>query len=159
VAVCGSERGSVWQCTRQCVAVRLIVYVSACGSVRLRDRAAVCSSAAVVCSSAAAVCGCAAGRACMAVRLCAAVRQCVAVRAALWGSVWQCVAVRVALCGSSALYVYVYTKFLTVYILYCCTLYKNKNKQTKMASPPTPWGNSTSTWSVTKINQSKIKRT
>jgi len=58
--VCGSARGSVWQCTRQCVAVRLVVYESARGSVRLCDIVAVCCSAAV--------CGCAAGRACVAVR-------------------------------------------------------------------------------------------
>ena len=52
--VCGSVRDSVWQCTWQCVAVRLVVYESARGSVRLRDSVAVC--------------GCAAGRACVAVR-------------------------------------------------------------------------------------------
>jgi hypothetical protein len=52
--VCGRARGSVWRCTRQCVTVRLIVYESARGSVRLCDSVAVC--------------GCAAGRACVAVR-------------------------------------------------------------------------------------------
>jgi hypothetical protein len=52
--VCGSARGSVWQCTRQCVAVRLVVYESARGNVKLCDSVAVC--------------GCTAGRACVAVR-------------------------------------------------------------------------------------------
>ena len=52
--VCGSARGSVWQCTRQCVAVRLVVYESARSSVRLCDSVAVC--------------GCVAGRACVAAR-------------------------------------------------------------------------------------------
>ena len=53
-AVCCSACGSVWQCTRQCVAVRLVVYESVRGSVRLCDSVAVC--------------GCAAGCACVAVR-------------------------------------------------------------------------------------------
>jgi hypothetical protein len=41
-AMCGSTSGSVWQCAqRQCAAMRLVVYGSAPGSVRLSGSAAV----------------------------------------------------------------------------------------------------------------------
>jgi hypothetical protein len=107
VRQCGSAR----QCERQCVevrtvvcarcarqraVVRLVVFGSARGSVRLSGSAAVCGSVSV------GVWQCA--------RSCIAVRQCVAVHVAARGSaavrVWQCgsacVAVRQCMCGSAA---------------------------------------------------------
>jgi hypothetical protein len=79
-AVCGSVR----QCARLCVAVRVAV----CGSVCLEVRAAACGCPAVH----AAVCGC------------LAVRQCTTVRAAVCSSARSSVCatvVRVAVCGSA----------------------------------------------------------
>jgi hypothetical protein len=43
-AGCSCANSSVWQCARQCAAVRLVVYGSARGSVRLSGSAAVCGS-------------------------------------------------------------------------------------------------------------------
>jgi hypothetical protein len=86
-------------------AVRLVVYGSAHGSVRLS-----CCGSVLQCDSA-----------CVAVRQRAALRQCVSVRLAVCGGVRgrvrQCVAVSKVVCGS-ALYVYIYTKPLTI-ILVC----------------------------------------
>jgi hypothetical protein len=88
-AVCGSVRGSVWQCARQRVAV--------CDS--LRQCAAVCGSAHGCVQQCADVCGSTQGS----VRQCA--WECVAVLAAVCGclavcmSVRQCAAVRAAMCG------------------------------------------------------------
>ena len=74
-AMCGSTSGSVWQCARrQCAAVRLVVYGSARGSVRLSGSAAVCSS----------------------VRQCARLLVCDSAR----GGVRQCVGLCVAVFGS-----------------------------------------------------------
>jgi hypothetical protein len=92
-------RGSVWQCTRQCVAVHLVVYESARGSVRLCYNTAVCCSAAV-CSSAVVTV-----RQCGSVRLCGMARVCgstvVYNVAAVCGSVRVSVRQCVAVCGSA----------------------------------------------------------
>jgi len=79
--------------------VRLVVYASARGSVRLRQCGSVqqCGSAAV--------CGSVAVRQCVVVRVevcgtaSGSLRQCYG--AAMYGSVRQCAAVRAAVCGSA----------------------------------------------------------
>jgi hypothetical protein len=94
-AVCGSASGSVWQCARrQCAAVRLVVYGSARGSVRLYGSAAVCGSVRqcawllIICNSA-----------CGGVRQC--VGLCVAVSGSKHGSVRAMRTVHAAVCGSA----------------------------------------------------------
>jgi hypothetical protein len=104
-AVCGNVLGSVWQCARQCAAVRqcssLQQCAALCGSVRQCGCAAVCGS----------VRQC--GLACAALlRQCAAVCSSAAVRVCqwalpVWGTVWQCVAVRMVVCVG-ALYAYIH---------------------------------------------------
>jgi hypothetical protein len=89
------------------------------------------------------VCGIALGgvQQCGSAAVCGSVRQCVAVRAALCGSEWQCVAVRVALCGGSALYAYIYTKLLTIYIVdIAIPLYKKENKIKYKTNATNPLG-------------------
>jgi hypothetical protein len=97
--VCASAHVSVWECTRQCVAVRLVVYwqCKALGSAleSVRGSVRLCGSEAVCCS--AAVCGCAARRA----RVCGSAVVCssAAVCGSAHGSVRQCVAVCGSVCG------------------------------------------------------------
>ena len=98
--MCGSTSGSVWQCARrQCAAVRLVVYGSARGSVRLSGSAAVCSS--VRQCARLLVCDSVRGGVRQCVGLCVAmfgskhgsVRAMHAVQLLVCGSAWQCVAV------------------------------------------------------------------
>jgi hypothetical protein len=90
-ALCGSALGgSVWQCARQCAAVRLVVYGS-------RAQGSVCQSGSVraVCAF---VCDSAVGSVWQCARQCAAVYGSVRQCAALCGSVRQCATV----CNSAA---------------------------------------------------------
>jgi hypothetical protein len=152
-AVCGSTLGSVWKCARQslCQAVRQCdsllqcCSVQQCGSVRqyssvrMCGRTRLCGSA-VVCGSTT-VCGSAHG----------SMRQCVAV----FGNEWQCVAVRAALCNGSGLYVYIYTKLLTIYILYCCIPFIKIKQQIHQRPFGQPYEHRVH---VIKINLNEIKR-
>jgi hypothetical protein len=93
--VCRSALTSLWQCTRQCAAVRQCGSFLQSGSVRQCEWQCVCGSTHDnVRAVRTAVCGSALGSSIwQCARQCAAVRQC--------GSVRHCASVRVAVCGSA----------------------------------------------------------
>jgi hypothetical protein len=131
-ALCGRTSGSVWQCAqRQIATVRLVVYGSVHGSVRLSGSAAVCRSVRQYRLG----CSCATVHAAVCVAVCRPVcgskhrsahtmrtaRAAVCSSAIDWqcapvcGSLWQCQCTAGSKCVAVRI-IYIYTKLLTIYI-------------------------------------------